>query len=51
MPTDGIVRETALEITRGKTSDVEKVKAIYDWILANSYREPKVAAAASATSG
>ena len=42
MPTDGIVRETALEITRGKTSDVEKVKAIYDWILANSYREPKV---------
>jgi len=42
MPTDGIVRETALEITQGKTSDVEKVKAVYDWILANTYREPKV---------
>jgi len=23
-PTDGIVRETALEITRGKTTDVER---------------------------
>lgn len=42
MPTDGIVRETALEITRGKTADVEKVKAVYDWVLANTYREPKV---------
>ncbi len=42
MPTDGIVRETALEITRGKTTDVEKVKAVYDWVLANTYREPKV---------
>ena len=42
MPTDGIVRETAVEITKGKTTDVEKVKAVYDWILANTYREPKV---------
>lgn len=42
MPTDGIVRETALEVTKGKVADVEKVKAVYDWILANTYREPKV---------
>jgi len=42
MPTDGIVRETALEITKGKGTDLEKVKAVYDWILANTYREPKV---------
>jgi len=42
MPTDGIVRETALEVTAGKTTDLEKVKAVYDWILANAYREPKV---------
>jgi transglutaminase-like putative cysteine protease len=42
MPTDGIVRETALEITKGKTTDLEKVRAVYDWILANTYREPKV---------
>ena len=42
MPTDGIVRETALEITRGKATDLEKVRAVYDWVLANTYREPKV---------
>jgi transglutaminase-like putative cysteine protease len=42
MPTDGIVRDTATEITRGKTSDLDKVKAVYDWTLANTYREPKV---------
>ena len=42
MPTDGIVRETAVEITRGAGSDLEKVKAVYDWILVNTYREPKV---------
>jgi transglutaminase-like putative cysteine protease len=42
IPTDGIVRETALEVTKGKATDVEKVKAVYDWILATTYREPKV---------
>jgi transglutaminase-like putative cysteine protease len=42
MPTDGIVRETAVAITQGKTTDLEKVQAVYDWILANTYREPKV---------
>ncbi len=42
MPTDGIVKETAVEITKGKGTDLEKVKAVYDWILVNTYREPKV---------
>ena len=42
MPTDGIVRQTALDVTRGKSSDRDKVQAVYDWILANTYREPKV---------
>jgi transglutaminase-like putative cysteine protease len=42
MPTDGIVRETAVQVTKGTKTDVEKVKAVYDWILANTYREPKV---------
>jgi len=42
MPTDGIVRETAERITRGKRTDLEKVRAVYDWILATTYREPKV---------
>ncbi len=39
--TDGIVRKTALEITRGKSSDVEKARAIYDWIVVNTFRNPK----------
>jgi transglutaminase-like putative cysteine protease len=42
MPTDGIVKETADDITRGKRADLDKAQAIYDWILANTYREPKV---------
>jgi len=42
MPTDGIVHETALEITKGASTDLERVKAIYDWTLATMYREPKV---------
>ncbi|HET9314921.1 MAG TPA: transglutaminase domain-containing protein, partial [Vicinamibacteria bacterium] len=42
MPTDGIVLETAAEVTKGKRDDLDKVRAIYDWILANTYREPKV---------
>lgn len=42
MPTDGIVQATAAEITKGRATDLEKVQAIYDWILVNTYREPKV---------
>jgi len=42
MPTDGIVRATAVRITRGRTTELEKVEAVYDWILANTYREPTV---------
>jgi transglutaminase-like putative cysteine protease len=42
IPTDGIVRETAEGITKGQATDLDKVKAVYDWILANTYREPKV---------
>jgi transglutaminase-like putative cysteine protease len=34
--------DTAREITKGKTTDLDKVRAIYDWMLANTYREPKV---------
>lgn len=42
IPTDGIVRKTALAATQGATTDVEKTRKIYDWIVANTYREPKV---------
>ena len=41
MPTDGIVRKTALEITRGTRTDVQKAKAIYEWIVDNTFRDPK----------
>jgi len=41
IPTDGIVRKTAYEITRGKSSDLDKARAIYDWIVDNTFRDPK----------
>jgi transglutaminase-like putative cysteine protease len=40
-PTDGIVAKTAREITRGKRTDVEKAKALYEWIVDNTERNPK----------
>lgn len=42
LPTDGIVRKTATEAIRGARTDVEKARKIYDWIVANTFREPKV---------
>ncbi len=41
LPTDGIVRATATEITRGAKTDVEKARAIYAWIVDNTFRNPK----------
>lgn len=41
MPLDGIVRKTAMEATRGAKTDVDKARAVYDWVLANAHREPK----------
>jgi transglutaminase-like putative cysteine protease len=41
IPTDGIVKETALRITKGANTDVEKASAIYEWIVENTYRNPK----------
>ena len=40
LPTDGIVKDTAAEITRGATTDVEKARAIYEWIVENTFRNP-----------
>ena len=42
MPTDGIVWDTAQQVTKGAKSDVDKVRALYDWIVDNTWREPKV---------
>ena len=42
LPTDGIVRKTALQAIRGARTDVEKAQKLYDWIVVNTFREPKV---------
>jgi len=41
LPTDGIVKSTAMEITKGASTDVEKARAIYEWIVDNTFRNPK----------
>jgi transglutaminase-like putative cysteine protease len=40
-PTDGIVKEKATEITAKCKTDVDKARAIYEWIVENTYRNPK----------
>jgi transglutaminase-like putative cysteine protease len=42
VPTDGIVKETAVKATAGTTTDMEKARAIYDWVVDNTFRDPKV---------
>jgi transglutaminase-like putative cysteine protease len=42
VPVDGIVKETAEKATKGSATDIEKARAIYDWIVENTFRDPKV---------
>ena len=42
VPTDGIVKQTALKAITGATTDMEKARAIYDWVVENTFRDPKV---------
>jgi transglutaminase-like putative cysteine protease len=39
--TDGVVRQTAREATKGVRTDVEKARALYEWIVDNTFRDPK----------
>ena len=41
IPTDGIVRKMALDITKGAKTDVDKARALYEWIVDNTFRDPK----------
>jgi transglutaminase-like putative cysteine protease len=41
IPTDGIVRKTALDVTKGASGEMEKARAIYDWVVENSFRDAK----------
>ena len=42
IPIDGIVRKQALEVTKGASTDVDKARAVYEWIVDNTFRDPKV---------
>jgi len=42
IPTDGVVKQTSDRITAGATSDVAKARAIYQWIVENTFRDAKV---------
>ena len=41
IPTDGIVRVTARDVTRGAKTEIEKARAIYEWVVENTARDPK----------
>ena len=41
LPTDGLVKATALEITKGAKTDLDKARAIYEWVVDNTQRNPK----------
>jgi transglutaminase-like putative cysteine protease len=41
IPTDGIVSKTALDIVKGERSDIGKARAIYEWVVDNTFRDPK----------
>lgn len=38
IPTGGIVKETSDKITAGLSGDLEKTRAIYQWVVENTYR-------------
>ena len=43
LPLDGVVLETSRNITgaAGARTDMDKARAIYDWIVENTFRDPK----------
>jgi transglutaminase-like putative cysteine protease len=41
MPTDGAVKELSDDIVKGQRNDLNRARAIYDWIVDNTYRDPK----------
>ncbi|RVU19676.1 transglutaminase-like domain-containing protein [Methylobacterium oryzihabitans] len=42
IPTDGLVRSTAERITAGARSDRDKARAIYAWVVGNTFRKASV---------
>ncbi len=42
IPIDGVVKQTADQITRGAGTDLDKARAIYEWIVDHTFRDPAV---------
>jgi len=42
IPVDGIVKQTSDKITAGKKTEIDKVRAIYEWVVDNTFRDAKV---------
>src|SRR6185503_14524617 len=38
---DGAVKELSDDIVKGQRNDLNRARAIYDWIVDNTYRDPK----------
>jgi transglutaminase-like putative cysteine protease len=41
MPIDGIVKETSSKIVKGARTDLQKARALYEWIVENTFRDAK----------
>jgi transglutaminase-like putative cysteine protease len=41
LPTDGIVRATAQRICGGRRGEVDQARALYEWVVENTTRDPK----------
>jgi len=41
LPVDGLVKQTAEGIVGSRTSDVDKARALYEWMVDNTFRNPK----------
>lgn len=42
IPVDGLVKATSDEIVAGLETDLDKARAIYDWVVDNTFRDGKV---------
>lgn len=42
IPTGGIVKQTADRIVRDSTTDLERARAIYEWVVDNTFRDARV---------
>ena len=42
VPTDGEIRRIAETVTAGRKGILEKARAVYDWVVENTFRDPKI---------